>query len=99
MLAAALAAVSRGSYVIGRANQWGIAYRLAVLVASKRSAIERRHNEQPSTDQQGERDTADDRENAMPAIGGLGPGNGILRRCDTHPEVTHTSNTSTPTHI
>jgi hypothetical protein len=31
----------------------------------------------------------------MPAIGGLGPGNGILRRCNTHPEVIHTSEIST----
>jgi hypothetical protein len=26
----------------------------------------------------------------MPAIGTFGPGNGVLRRRDTHPEVTHT---------
>jgi hypothetical protein len=59
-----------------------IRFRLPAIIASQRSAIERRHHEQPGSDQQGEGDTADDRENAMPTIGRLGPGNGILRRCD-----------------
>jgi hypothetical protein len=44
------------------------------LSALEGSATERRHNEQPGTDQHGKGNAADDRENAMPAIGGAGPG-------------------------
>jgi hypothetical protein len=76
-----------------------IANRLAFLVASQRSAIERCHNEQPRTDQQGQGDTADDRANVMPAIGSFGPGSRILRCCDTHPEVTHTHRLPSPTFV
>jgi hypothetical protein len=68
----------------------------AFLGASQRSAIERRHNEQPGTDQQGKADTTNDRENAMSANGRFGSGNGSLRRCDAHPKVTHISDTSMP---
>jgi hypothetical protein len=55
---------------------------------TRRSTSERRQNDQPAADDQSERDTADDRENAMPVRGRLGP-SGILRRYDAHPEVTH----------
>jgi hypothetical protein len=70
-----------------------------ICLRSQRSPIERRHNEQPATDQQGQGDTTYDRENAMPAIGRLGPGGGILHRCDTHPEVTHTHGLASATFI
>src|SRR3979490_3171694 len=56
------------------------------------SDIERQHDQQRAADQQAERDAADDRENAIPAIGGLsrrGPGSGIVRRSHTDPKVTH----------
>jgi hypothetical protein len=43
------------------------------VIASQRSAIECRHNQETCPDEQG-----DDRENAMPAIGRLGPSNGVL---------------------
>src|SRR5438132_4696027 len=49
----------------------------------------RGRNEQPGADQQGERDTADHRENVVAATGGLGVGGGSLRRQERHPEVTH----------
>jgi hypothetical protein len=37
-------------------------------------------NEKATADQQGEGETAEDRENALPAIGRLGLGRGSLRR-------------------
>jgi hypothetical protein len=47
------------------------------------SASEQRRDEQRAADQQGEGDTADDRENALPAmIGRLGAGSGMLCRSD-----------------
>jgi hypothetical protein len=46
------------------------------------SAGEQRRDEQRAADQQGEGDTADDRENAPPAIGRLGAGSGMLCRSD-----------------
>ena len=49
------------------------------FLVSGMSAIERRRNEQPGADQHSEGDSADDRENAVPAIGRLGPGSGLLR--------------------
>jgi opacity protein-like surface antigen len=58
------------------------------------SVRETRHNEQPGTDHQGERETANHRENVMPTISSFGPGSGPLRCQDTHPEATHTKLTS-----
>ena len=48
-------------------------------------------NEQPGANQQGERDTAEDREDVVAATSGLGAGSASLRRQKTHPEVTHAS--------
>jgi hypothetical protein len=44
------------------------------------SECKRGRNEQPAADQQGEGDTGEDRENAVPTIGRFGVGSGILRR-------------------
>lgn len=57
------------------------------------SAIECHRNQQPSADQQGDGDTTDYRENAVPAIGRgrFRAGSGRLCCHDTPPEVTHGS--------
>jgi hypothetical protein len=52
-------------------------------------ARERARNEQPAANQQGEGDAAENRENAVAAIGRLRVGGGSLRREQSHPEVTH----------
>src|ERR1700758_5019380 len=56
---------------------------------SEMSEGKRGRNEQPGADQQGERDTADGRQNSAAATCGLGVGGGSLRRQERHPEVTH----------
>jgi hypothetical protein len=50
------------------------------VLLSEMSEGKRGRNEQPGADQQGERDTADHRENVVAATGGLGVGGGSLRR-------------------
>ena len=62
---------------------------IARALLSEMSEGKRGRNEQPGADQQGERDTADHRENLAAATGGLGVGGGSLRRYERHPEVTH----------
>jgi hypothetical protein len=62
---------------------------IASALLSEMSEGKRGRNEQPGADQQGERDTADHRENVVAATGGLGVGGGSLRRQERHPEVTH----------
>jgi len=62
---------------------------IARALLSEMSEGKRGCNEQPGADQQGERDTADHRENLAAATGGLGVGGGSLRRYERHPEVTH----------
>src|SRR5262245_28794292 len=60
--------------------------------ASTMSARERARNDQPAANQQGEGDTAENRQNAVTAICGLCVGGGgSLCREQTHPEVTHGS--------
>jgi hypothetical protein len=67
----------------------GPARHRARALLSEMSEGKRGRNEQPGADQQGERDTADHRENVLAATGGLGVGGGSLRRQERHPEVTH----------
>jgi hypothetical protein len=52
----------------------------SLLALSGMSAGERGRNEKPTADQQREGETAEDREDALPAIGRLGVGGGSLRR-------------------
>ena len=62
---------------------------IARALLSEMSEGKRGRNEQPGADQQGERDTADHRENAATAAGGLGVGGRSLRRYERHPELIH----------
>ena len=52
------------------------------------SAGEHCRDEQPAADQQGEGDTADDRQDTMSAIGRFAAGSGILSRRDADPKTT-----------